>query len=73
MPELPDLEYIVSVLGRVLPGRRIEQVRAKNPIVLRRGLPGTLQAATTLSIARPASPSAPGPASAAAGSRTGPA
>jgi len=43
MPELPDLEYIVSVLGRVLPGRRIEQVRVKNPIVLRLGVPGTLR------------------------------
>ncbi len=42
MPELPDLEYIVSVLGRVLPGRRIQQVRVKNPIVLRLGIPGTL-------------------------------
>jgi formamidopyrimidine-DNA glycosylase len=43
MPELPDLEYIVSVLGRVLPGRRIQQARVKNPIVLRLGVPGTLQ------------------------------
>lgn len=43
MPELPDLEYIVSVLGRVLPGRPIRQVRVKNPIVLRLGLPGTPQ------------------------------
>ena len=43
MPELPDMEYIVSVLGRVLRGRRIEQVRVKNPIVLRLGIPGTLQ------------------------------
>jgi formamidopyrimidine-DNA glycosylase len=43
MPELPDLEYIVSVLSRTLPGRRIEQVRVKNPIVLRLGIRGTLQ------------------------------
>jgi formamidopyrimidine-DNA glycosylase len=43
MPELPDLEYIVSVLGRVLPGRRIQQVRVKNPIVLRLGVSGPLQ------------------------------
>jgi formamidopyrimidine-DNA glycosylase len=43
MPELPDLEYIVSVLGRVLPGRRIQRVCVKNPIVLRLGVPGTLQ------------------------------
>jgi formamidopyrimidine-DNA glycosylase len=43
MPELPDLEYIVSALGRVLPGRRIQQARVKNPIVLRLGIPGTLQ------------------------------
>ncbi len=43
MPELPDLEYIVSVLGRTVMGRRIVAVRVKNPIVLRLGLPGTLQ------------------------------
>jgi formamidopyrimidine-DNA glycosylase len=43
MPEIPDLEYIVSVLGRALPGRRIQQVREKNPIVLRLGVSGTLQ------------------------------
>jgi formamidopyrimidine-DNA glycosylase len=43
MPELPDLEYIVSALGRVLPGRPILQVRVKNPIVLRLGVTGTLQ------------------------------
>lgn len=47
MPELPDLEYIVSVLGRVLPGRQIQQVRVKNPIVLRLGVSGTLQDACT--------------------------
>lgn len=41
MSELPDLEYIVSVLGRVLPGCLIQQVRAKNPIVLRMGVVGT--------------------------------
>jgi formamidopyrimidine-DNA glycosylase len=40
----PDLEYIVSVLNRVLPGRRIQQVRVKNPIVLRLGVLGTLEA-----------------------------
>jgi formamidopyrimidine-DNA glycosylase len=43
MPELPDLEYVVSVLGRELPGQRIERVRVKNPIVLRLTVPGTLQ------------------------------
>jgi len=43
MPELPDLEYIISVLSRVLPGRRVQQVRVKNPIVLRLGVTGTLQ------------------------------
>lgn len=43
MPELPDLEYIVSVLSRRLPGRRIHQVRVKNPIVLRLGVPGGLE------------------------------
>jgi formamidopyrimidine-DNA glycosylase len=43
MPELPDLEYIVSVLGPALRGRRIRQVRVKNPIVLRLGLAGTIQ------------------------------
>lgn len=45
MPELPDLEYIVSVLGRTLPGRRIEDVRVRNPIVLRVAIPGTIQEA----------------------------
>jgi len=44
MPELPDLEYIVSALNGALPGRRILQVRVKNPIVLRLGLAGTVQA-----------------------------
>lgn len=43
MPELPDLEYIVSILGRALPGRRIQHVRVKNPIVLRMGIVGTLE------------------------------
>ncbi len=43
MPELPDLEYLVSVLGRALPGRRIQQVRVKNPIVLRLGVLGSLE------------------------------
>ncbi len=43
MPELPDLEYIVSALNRALPGRRILQVRVNNPIVLRLGLAGTVQ------------------------------
>jgi formamidopyrimidine-DNA glycosylase len=46
MPELPDLEYIVSVLGRVLPGRRIHQARVMNPIVLRLDVSGTLQDVT---------------------------
>jgi formamidopyrimidine-DNA glycosylase len=45
MPELPDLEYLVSVLGRKLRGRRILQVRVKNPIVLRLGVSGTPQEA----------------------------
>jgi formamidopyrimidine-DNA glycosylase len=44
MPELPDLEYIVSALNGALPGRRILQVRVKDPIVLRLGLAGTVQA-----------------------------
>ena len=43
MPELPDLEYIATVLRRALPGRHILQVRVKNPIVLRLALPGTVQ------------------------------
>jgi formamidopyrimidine-DNA glycosylase len=45
MPELPDLEYIAAVLGAQLPGRRIEAVRVKRPVVLRlavRGEPATL-------------------------------
>lgn len=47
MPELPDLEYVAGVLGRVLPGRRIEAVRVRNPIVLRVAVAGTIQAACT--------------------------
>ena len=43
MPELPDLEYIVSILNRTLPGRRIQRVRLKNSIVLRMGVAGTLE------------------------------
>lgn len=43
MPELPDLEYIVSVLDQRLPGRRIVRVRVRNPVVLRLGLAGTVQ------------------------------
>ncbi len=43
MPELPDLEYIVSVLNDQLPGRRIDQVRVRKPIVLRLGVAGSLQ------------------------------
>ncbi len=35
MPELPDLQSIVRVLGPRLPGRRIEEVSVKEPIVLR--------------------------------------
>ncbi len=44
MPELPDLEYVVSVLREALRGRRILEVRVRNPIVLRLGLAGTAQA-----------------------------
>ena len=43
MPELPDLEYIVSILDQALPGRQICHVRVKNPIVMRLGVPGGLQ------------------------------
>jgi formamidopyrimidine-DNA glycosylase len=43
MPELPDLEYIVSVLNGTLQGRRILRVRVKNPIVLRMAIAGTVQ------------------------------
>ncbi|HWT80854.1 MAG TPA: DNA-formamidopyrimidine glycosylase family protein [Candidatus Methylomirabilis sp.] len=43
MPELPDLEYIVSVLDQAVRGRRIHQVRIKNPIVLRLAVRGTLE------------------------------
>ncbi len=43
MLELPDLEYIVPILDRVLPGRQFGQLRVKNPMVLRLGVPGTPQ------------------------------
>jgi formamidopyrimidine-DNA glycosylase len=42
MPELPDLEYIVAVLGGLLPGRRVETVRVKRPVVLRLAVRGDL-------------------------------
>jgi formamidopyrimidine-DNA glycosylase len=42
MPELPDLEYIVAVLGGLLPGRKIEAVRVKRPVVLRLAVRGDL-------------------------------
>jgi formamidopyrimidine-DNA glycosylase len=40
VPELPDLQTIVKVLGPRLPGRRIEEVSVKEPIVLRTLLAG---------------------------------
>ncbi len=40
MPELPDLQYIVKVLGPKLQDRRIEEVSVKEPIVLRTLLAG---------------------------------
>ena len=43
MPELPDLEFLVGVLARALPGRRIRQVRVRNPLVLRVVVPGSIQ------------------------------
>ncbi len=39
VPELPDLEYIVSVLRPRIVGRRIDEVRLKEPIVIRMLLP----------------------------------
>ncbi len=39
MPELPDLEYIVSVLRPRIRGRRIDEVTLKEPIVTRMLLP----------------------------------
>jgi formamidopyrimidine-DNA glycosylase len=39
VPELPDLEYIVSVLKPRVAGRRIEEVLLKEPIVIRMLLP----------------------------------
>jgi len=43
MPELPDLEYIASALGRELPGRAIVHARVRNPVVLRLAVRGTLE------------------------------
>src|SRR5512147_201387 len=43
MPELPDLEYIVAVLGKILPEREIVGVRVRNPVVLRVAIRGTLE------------------------------
>ena len=41
MPELPDLEYIVSNLAGRLAGRAVTSVTVKEPIVIRMLLPGT--------------------------------
>ena len=39
MPELPDLQYIVRVLAPRIAGRRIAEVKVKEPVVLRMLLP----------------------------------
>ena len=43
MPERPDLEYIVPILGRELAGLTIIALRIKKPVVLRVAVPGTPQ------------------------------
>lgn len=40
MPERPELEYVVSVLSRTLPGCRIDRVDVLDPVVLRVALAG---------------------------------
>jgi len=39
VPELPDLQYIVGMLAPRIAGRRIQEVRVKEPIVIRMLLP----------------------------------
>ncbi|MFK7928598.1 MAG: Fpg/Nei family DNA glycosylase [Myxococcota bacterium] len=43
MPERPDLAYVIPRLRDSVVGRRIAQVRVKEPIVLRVGAQGTLE------------------------------
>lgn len=40
MPELPDLVHLVKVLAAVLPGRTVDRVTVREPIVLRLLVPG---------------------------------
>lgn len=40
MPERPELEYVVSVLSRALPGCRVDRVDVLDPVVLRVAVPG---------------------------------
>ncbi len=42
MPELPDLEYIASVLQRTLRDKSIVAAKLGDPVVLRLMIPGTL-------------------------------
>jgi formamidopyrimidine-DNA glycosylase len=44
MPELPDLVYIASVLGRTVCGRAIVDAKLGDPVVLRLMIPGPLPA-----------------------------
>jgi formamidopyrimidine-DNA glycosylase len=41
MPERPDLDYVVPILARELPGHAIVGVRVRKPVVLRVAVPGT--------------------------------
>jgi len=41
VPERPDLDYAVPILGRELASRRIEGVTVKKPVILRLALPGS--------------------------------
>ena len=52
MPELPDLEYIVSALQATVAGRPIRKVRVGDPIVLRLAVPGDLPALVTGALVR---------------------
>ena len=47
MPELPDLEYVVSILRETLAGRPIRKVRVGDPVILRLAVPGDLPSLIT--------------------------
>jgi formamidopyrimidine-DNA glycosylase len=52
VPELPDLEYVASVLQATIAGQPIRRVRVGDPIVLRLAMPGDFAALLTGALVR---------------------